>query len=76
MDEPLSWRGALAKSNINITHIDYDNQVVYFDFAYRPHSGAPQKWVKTLDGLKTDETWKELAERIQKLVLVLRKELE
>lgn len=76
MDENLSWRTKLIKSNINIKHIDYDYGVIYFDFAYRPYSGAPQKWASTFDRLKKGESTKELVERIGRLVLELRKELE
>lgn len=76
MDEDFSWRTKLIKSNINIKRVDYDEGVIYFDFAYRPYSGAPQKWASTFDRLKAGESTKELAERIGGLVLELRKELE
>ena len=77
MDEDLSWRAQLAKANINITHIDYDNHIVYFDFAYRPHSGAPQKWVKTLYQYQyRDDTIESIANHLSIMVLSLRKELE
>lgn len=55
----LSWRAKLAKANINITHIDFDNDLVYFDFAYRPHSGGTPKWAKTVTHLVYD-TYKAL----------------
>lgn len=74
MDE-LSWRAKLAKSNINIKYIDYGSNKIYFDFSYRPRSGAPMKWASTFDGIGA-ETYSALAERLCGLVLELRKELE
>lgn len=81
MDE-LSWRARLLKSNINITNIDWDNNLLYYDFAYRPHSGAPQRWGKTVTaaifypGVKEDIDWEATVSRIKDEVLSLRKELE
>lgn len=75
MDENLSWRTRLAKSNINIKYIDYENDKIYFDFSYRPKPGAPIKWMSTFDGIGTG-TYSALAERLCGLVLELRKELE
>lgn len=81
MDE-LSWRARLAKSNINITNIDWDNNLLYYDFAYRPYSGAPQRWGKTVTaaifytGVKEDIDWEATADRLKDEVLALRKELE
>ena len=49
MDE-LSWRAQLAKSNINILNLSWndDNTVVdvFFEFMYHPYSGST-KWCKT-----------------------------
>ena len=75
MDE-LSWRAKLAKSNINITHIDYDHGALYFDFAYRPYSGAAQKWAKTLTWLDTPVDMEKVADQLRDRVTELRKELE
>lgn len=89
MDE-MSWQAKLLKSNINITKIDYDHGLVYFDFAYRPYSGVPQKWGKTVAAIEVDELksynsagelckyidWSKMANRIRSEVLELRKELE
>lgn len=71
-----SWRAKLAKANINITNIDYDHMMVFFDFSYRPYPGKPQKWMKSCDSLKPGESWSKLADRLCGLVLELRKELE
>ena len=51
MERPqLSWRAKLAKSNINILNIDFDetgtNAVVYYEFMYHPYQGST-KWSKT-----------------------------
>ena len=49
MDE-MSWRAKLAKSNINILNIAWndDNTIadVFFEFMYRPYNGQI-KWCKT-----------------------------
>lgn len=88
MDENLSWQARLVKANINITHIDYDHNMLYLDFAYRPRSGQPQKWMKTVFSLDCDYNigyttgvskyinWEKTAEEVCKEVLKLRKELE
>ena len=77
MDENLSWRAKLAKANINITHIDYEHHVVYFDFAYRPYSGTPQRWVKTLYQYQyKDDSIESITDHLRIIVLSLRKELE
>ena len=79
MDENLSWRARLAKANINITHIDFANNIVYYDFAYRPYGGANPKWVKTLTALiwvGKDIDWEKTADRLREETLSLRKELE
>ena len=55
--ENAECRAQLLKANINVTRLDYDNSMVYYDFAYRPYSGAPQRWGKTFlrvgSGVKT-----------------------
>lgn len=82
MDE-LSWRAKLLKANINITHVDPDAGVVYFDFAYRPVSGGSQRWGKTFHkgvihypGANSEVNWEATAELVRDAVLELRKELE
>jgi len=83
MDE-LSWRARLLKSNINITKIDYKYGILYIDFAYRPRSGQPQKWGKTISDLVQYEDmvgtrridWHETTSNVLTDVLNLRKELE
>jgi hypothetical protein len=45
--EDAECRAQLLKANINVTRIDYDHGLIYYDFAYRPYSGAPQRWGKT-----------------------------
>ena len=76
MDETLSWQARLAKSNINITHIDYDHQTVYFDFSYRPYPGAPQRWAKSLLWYEEPVDWEHFADALKLKALELRKELE
>jgi hypothetical protein len=75
MDE-LSWRARLAKSNINITYIDHDNGILYFDFAYRSAPGKPQKWAKTFAWIEEPVDWEQLTDTLRDKVLNLRKELE
>lgn len=75
MDE-MSWRARLAKSNINITHIDYDHGIIYFDFAYRPYSGTPQKWAKTFAWLDLPVDMEKVTDQLRDKVTDLRKELE
>lgn len=75
MDE-LSWRAKLAKSNINVTYLDFDNGVIYFDFAYRVAPGKPQKWVKSFAWFEEPIDWGVLADELRDKVLNLRKELE
>lgn len=86
MDE-LSWQAKLAKLNINITNVDVDNNILFYDFSYRPFSGASPKWVKTTttpimdayqaleDGTLTVD-WEATTDKLRKEVLELRKELE
>lgn len=84
MDEYLSWRARLLKSNINITRVDFRHALLYVDFAYRPRSGMPQKWGKTITDIKQyqDMTgticndWEKTADNTLKDILSLRKELE
>lgn len=78
MDE-LSWRARLAKSNINVTNIDYKHWVIYFDFAYRPYSGVSQKWAKTFAWVEIIEDavdMEKVADQLRDIVTELRKELE
>lgn len=88
MDENLSWRAKLAKSNINILGVDKDRW--FYEFMYHPKYGQT-KWCKTYykvpfnivvpddpvkwyRELENDE--EKIAEGIKKEVLRLRKELE
>lgn len=90
MDENLSWRAKLAKSNINILNIDEDRW--YYEFMYRPRPGQV-KWSKTfyepkVGSWRIDMDKKEFVEcepeyspsiiaaKILEEVLKLRKELE
>ncbi len=74
MEENLSWRAKLAKSNINILNID--DQRWFYEFMYHPRAGQT-KWCKTYYetyGVERDPKW--IAGDIEKAVLALRKELE
>lgn len=86
MDE-LSWRAKLARLNINITNVDLEHNILFYDFSYRPFSGAAPKWVKTTttpimdtyqainhDQLVVD--WEATTNKLREEVLALRKELE
>ena len=64
MDEQLSWRARLAKSNINI------------DFSYRPYPGAAQRWSKSFAWYEEPVDWSHFADVLRLKVLELRKELE
>lgn len=50
MDDNLSWRAQLARSNINILNVNWSDDkmtaVVFFEFMYRPYNGSI-KWCKT-----------------------------
>lgn len=50
MDDNLSWRAKLARSNINILNIEWSDDrmtaEVFFEFMYRPYNGSI-KWCKT-----------------------------
>lgn len=68
MEETLSWQAQLAKSNINITGVQYTFNhktcVVCFEFPYHPKPGQV-KWFKTAEEyFKTDTD----AEEIRKIV--------
>ena len=76
MDEDYTIRTKLIKSNINIKHIDFDNNVLYFDFSYRPHSGAMQKWSSTFYIMGKNERLQDAMENINSLALELRMILE
>ena len=91
MDDNLSWRAQLARSNINILNITWNKDQtvvdVFFEFMYRPYNGQI-KWCKTwvqvpgrvVDGW--DEEWQEavsgeeIAQVLRDETLKLRKELE
>lgn len=52
MEENLSWQAQLAKSNINITGVQYTANhkvcVICFEFPYHPRPGQV-KWLKTAE---------------------------
>jgi len=89
MDENLSWRAKLAKSNINILNIswsDADTQAdIYYEFMYHPKPGQT-KWCKTVSRVRGyyDEesdiqcvvTTDDILATLTKDTLALRKELE
>lgn len=80
MDEGLSWRARLAKSNINI--LDMHDDCVFIEFTYHPKAGT-FKWCKTYfiipgncwDGQYPDEGGA-MGRYLEAEVLSLRKELE
>ena len=84
MEENLSWRARLAKSNINI--LGMDSRRVYVEFTYHPKPGI-FKWCKTIvkneyplnqagDEQEYDDFQEMNAQYILDEVLKLRKELE
>lgn len=73
MDESLSWRAKLAKSNINILNIDDERW--YYEFMYHPKYGQT-KWCKTYMDSKRGRDPEAVARELQTTVLGLRKELE
>ena len=74
MDESLSWRALLAKSNINI--LDVHDDCVFIEFTYHPKPGV-FKWCKTYFYLgKNNLSDDEVADYLLGAVLRLRKELE
>ena len=73
MDEGLSWRARLARSNINI--LDMHDGMVFFEFTYHPKPGT-FKWCKTLMSLQGMTNNNDLADGVIDEVLALRKELE
>ena len=89
MEEKLSWRARLAKSNINILSIDDDRW--FYEFMYHPRPGQT-KWCKTYYEIPNEifvpqdrpYDWTKLRETdvekivagLQDEVLALRKELE
>lgn len=92
MDEKLSWRAKLAKSNINILNIvRLDNDMaldVFFEFMYHPRHGQT-KWCKTVLTVMGQEvelsegewerlpvTGDDIVKELQSEALKLRKELE
>ena len=75
MDE-TSWRLALLKAGINITNIDFEQDLVYFDFAYRPNPGGPRVWGKSVAVVLPDITGETIVSTVKEAVLNFRKELE
>lgn len=87
MDEDLSWRAKLARSNINILNIDEGRW--YYEFMYHPRPGQT-KWCKTFYSLDdggdryylstthscVHEAPERIAEHVMADALRLRKELE
>lgn len=75
MDEALSWRARLAKSNINILNID--DYIVLLEFTYHPRPDV-FKWCKTYFTIPANVKLEDgtLGSYIQAEVLSLRKELE
>lgn len=91
MDDNLSWRAKLARSNINILNLTWnkDNTIVdvFFEFMYRPYNGQI-KWCKTwiqvpgrvvvgcADEWQEPVTGEDIANTLREETLRLRKELE
>ena len=73
MDENLSWRAKLAKSNINI--LDIHDYAIFIEFTYHPKPGT-FKWCKTVYPYVEGWEIEKMADTILKHVLELRKELE
>ena len=74
MDEQ-SWQTELVRAGINITKLDVENRLVYFDFAYRPRAGGARIWGKSVMKHSTHK-FEELADELKDFVLEMRKELE
>lgn len=57
MDGSLSWQASLARKNINILNIDFNDKhttaTVYYEFMYHPRPGQT-KWSKTFTDVKGD----------------------
>ena len=74
MDEtPTLWQAKLARSGINVTLI-YNGRV-YFEFVYHPKPGQ-LRWAKSFTYADPSEIAPQLTDRLCKLVLNLRKDLE
>lgn len=75
MDENLSWRARLAKSNINILSVDQNKW--YIEFTYHPRPGT-FKWCKTFFSFPPEVEVPDgaTARVLLEKVLDLRKELE
>ena len=85
----MSWRAQLAKSNINILNIEWNNYRtvadVYYEFMYHPYHGQT-KWCKTWTtikgqadeelGIRLEVTDLDILDALKSDVLELRKELE
>lgn len=91
MDDNLSWRAQLARSNINILNLTWNKDQtivdVFFEFMYRPYNGSI-KWCKTWTQVAGEvvcgeaDEWQEpvsgedIAKTLREETLKLRKELE
>ena len=75
MDEK-SWQVDLVRSGINITNLDVENRLIYFDFAYRPRSGGQRVWGKSFMEIQKPKKWVDAAEELRDFVRALREELE
>ena len=73
MDESLSWRARLARSNINILNIDEYRW--YYEFMYHPYQGST-KWCKTFFETHRGRSDEAVAADIEREVARLRRELE
>ena len=89
MDDHLSWRAQLARTNINILNITWNDDStvaeVFFEFMYRPYNGSI-KWCKTYTqvagtidkatDVQLPVTGDDITNTLRREVLELRKELE
>lgn len=90
--EDLSWQARLAKANINILNIEFNEwhtkATVYYEFMYHPRQGQT-KWSKTFTEVKGDLTGdldsgyyhtkiegEDIYKKLSEEALSLRKELE
>lgn len=73
MDERLSWRARLARTNINILNIDDERW--YYEFMYHPYDGST-KWCKTFFETHRGREHEAVAADIEREVARLRRELE
>ena len=90
--EDLSWQARLARTNINILNIDFNERrttaTIYYEFMYHPRQGQT-KWSKTFTEVHGATTFdrdygdfflpiegEDIYNKLSKEVLDLRKELE